>query len=226
MPTDRLFRYSMSGVVFLLSLIFFFYFFGGNLLAVANWTKNNNFIVPFVALFLSTPAIGLILSTFTFWWLFLMKRSKIHYYVPCDTVILNHVFEKFPEIGISSDRRTESNDWSNKEIDKFYPYYQTQVRKLVTGPSMEYLERRWSVFWIHTNSIFSIVLAAIIMLIVQLCLPGCLCFDPSVFKLIGIIIFVGYCLVANYLSNVAMEHGKSFEHAALKDAIKATRKRE
>lgn len=156
MPTDRLFKFTVPGLMFLLSVVMFDYVFGGTLL----FTQYE--LLSLLGIFFSTPIIGVIVGTFLFGFLKARYGHEVHFYVPSDPELIQWILKSnkqlLKKIIVDGEIDLANNEENKKDI---YPYYQVKVRKCIKGEELQFLERRWSIYWTHSNNIFAIVLALI-----------------------------------------------------------------
>jgi hypothetical protein len=152
--------------------------------------------------------------------MYAFHRRDVHYYFPRESnEIIEHIFTEFPELK-SLIQQTDVRKWRNKEVDIFYPYYQTQVRKFIKGEVMEYLERRWAAYWTHCNTITSIITSLLAIIIYNLTSPLSFDFDPSYRKVISTIFFISYFFVTWYQCGRARKDGCRFEYIILSKRIR------
>src|SRR5688572_17768817 len=129
MPTDRLFRFSVPGMMFLIAYMFFNYFFEGHFLVFGK--ENRDLIIAGIVFVFSTPVIGLTISTIAYGCLFSIWRYEIIYYVPKDIRIIDSILSQNNLLDEDKNLRDEivkksSVSWTRKLKERFYPYYQSK----------------------------------------------------------------------------------------------------
>lgn len=166
MPTDRLFRFSVPGMMFLIAYMFFNYFFEGAIWGLGK--ENRDLVIASIVFIFSTPVIGLTISTIAYGFLFAIFHYEIIYYVPRDIRIIDLILSQNTMLDEDKNLRDEiiknyETDWTKKLKRRFYPYYQSKVREFISeNAKYEFLERRWSTFWTNINCISSIVFSFLV----------------------------------------------------------------
>lgn len=143
----------MPGIMLLLSIVLFYTIFGGNIVSpfrsVFNQSNSIDIISLLIGFLITTPIIGLVISTITHGLIFLFSGYSIfllHTHPPKDILTILHPED--PNIKLPN--------------DKFYWEYQAYIRANLNEQTIKYLERRWNFIWIHINNIAAIILGLFI----------------------------------------------------------------
>jgi len=200
MPTDRLFKFSVSGLMFLMISMFFYIFFGGSICVLENLF--NNTVLSLIAVFFSTPVIGLIISTSTYGILYLFYGYDIIYYVPKEKEVVKRILAKSTLLVCDQNIEDEilrkgELRWNRKLKERFYPYYQAKVKDYISEPEkFGFLDRRWSTYWTNINSISAIILSFLLNLIIIMADAIDRTFEWSYLKAFGLLIICSYVFFA------------------------------
>ena len=151
MDTERLYRRSMPGIFFVGVLFFSYLLFGGDSSYVVNSINNENYSF-LIAILVTTPIIGFIISSIT---ISIFHKCQGHKFY-----INNPPSTKIKEVILNSDHRLFTNveKLSKPELQEFYCIYQVYIRISLNSESLRFLERRWNFYWIHINNIAAIFL--------------------------------------------------------------------
>jgi hypothetical protein len=208
----------MAGTMFFLCIIFWYLIFGGSFNSIGDLLGGDKSLLPLVGLFFSTPVLGLIISTLTFSYMYKYHRRKVHYYVPDDKKIINHIFREYPNLN-KTIKSKNSDKWDIKQVDEFYPYYQTQVRRFIQGGTLEYLERRWASYWTHRNAITAIIISFVTVFIYNI--PRFKNLEPNItiYKFCGFAFLVAYFFLSIHQAKRARKDGCNFEYIWLRKEI-------
>lgn len=192
--------------------------------------KDRN-IITFIALFFSTPIIGVIISTLVLMVLSIPYGYKMLYYPPEKVDIVEQILKNNKDL---KERIVVNNalDWSRANLRDFYPYYQAKVKDCITGEKLNFLERRWSTYLTNINNIAAIVVSLLITLLLRHlneCDFQCVNFDFSAYKIIGVLFILFYSIAACFQLSISRRDAKKFEHIILekeleKDKAKDLRK--
>lgn len=164
MDAERIQRWTMPGVMFIVSFISFYICFIGDITNLFGASENLSFesIFALVATILTTPVIGLIISTIIMKFMEIIIGYKIHYGFPGEV----HKQQILKDaLALDKSGNLEMFDpnlgyWKKRVyIRKFYACYQALVRRRIQGEELKFLERRWTVFWTHLNNLSSIIIA-------------------------------------------------------------------
>lgn len=203
---DRLYRFSIPGVVFFIASWFFIYALTGN-----NLLCGKDLIKDIFPVLLSTPIIGLILTTFFHAFLHWKKCGKrpgpYWYYLP----------KKLDEILFVELNKGEKPD-KKKEWKKFYWNYQAYSRENLKSETIEFLTRRWTYCFIHYNNFWALGSAWLFSLIFKLCFTNCSYVQPCLL-IIGLIITGLYVVCGWYLASFALNDAKNVEHRAVSNSL-------
>jgi hypothetical protein len=220
MPTDRIFRFSISGLMFFLTFLFFHLLFGGDLTGVIDLAKDRN-IITFIALFFSTPIIGVIISTIVLSILFIPYGYEMLYYPPKKADIVEQILKNEK---VLKERIIVNNTlvWSRANLRDFYPYYQAKVKDCITSEKLNFLERRWSTYLTNINNISATVISLLITVILRYfneCNFQCVNFDFSADKMIGVSLILIYSIAAYFQLRISRRDASHFEHILLEKEI-------
>jgi hypothetical protein len=220
MPTDRIFRFSISGLMFILTSLFFHLLFGGDLIEILDLVKDRN-IITFIALFFSTPIVGVIISTIALTVLFIPYGYKMLYYPPTKTYIVEEILKTNNNLR-NKIVVNKALVWSRANLRDFYPHYQAKVKDCITGEKLYFLERRWSTYLTNINNISAIVVSLSITVILRCyneCNFNCLDFDFSPYKVIGVSLILIYSTTACFQLWISRRDAAHFEHILLEKEI-------
>jgi len=235
MPNDRLLRYSIAGVSFLFFFFFFLYLFGKEIPNTKGFDDGTTVILSVLSVLLTAPVLGVIISSTIFqilyWSIF---RMKMYFILPKDREIEDWVLEGYNHRSEDIQRiRTLRNEGLNKSgevkykstyLYEYFPYYQIKVREFITGSSLDYLERKLSVFYVHLNVVGSIVLSFIFALTYNLCSMQNFEWEFNYYKLSGIFVLIVYVIGAIQLMLSSFHHATEFEHLMLEQAFQKEKK--
>lgn len=225
MPTDRIFKFSIPGLMFLFSMIFFDHLLGGNLIN-RFIEADTDHLLTLISILISSPLIGIVFSTVAVGILQLkfVCGYKIWYYPP-NAEIVKYALRDVTELkdSVKKDIEDEAKKKWKKDaiVKKFYPYYQAKVRQHIKDEQMNFLERRWSVYWVHVNNISMIAFSLIIALILRKsseCGFSCLDHDYATHKLIGIGVLILYVFFGIKNACNSRRDATRFEHLMIDNA--------
>lgn len=222
MPTDRVFRFSISGMMFFICYIFFSLFFGTKPSEIFNVEFGNEKFIALIVLILSTPIIGTIISTIGLWISFKRKGYRVFYYLPENVETVRYILKDYP---LLKDRVIVNNqlDWKDKNnVREFYPHYQAIVKDCIDGEKLQFLERRWSTHLTHINNNWAILFALLITLLLRLFNGGGfynMQLDTEAYKIIGCVIIIAYCVTSKFHSKISRDDATKFEHILLDKAV-------
>lgn len=218
MPTTRLLRYTLSGSAFIFFGLFFFWFLGGSL-ALRDIERID--FVKIATLILSTPLLGIVISTIVFESLVIAIGYRTYYYVPENIDIIKWILKEkstTTKTEIRLRKKLNTNDIQNRSFSKeLYPFYQIKVRKHVMGRSLSFLERKWAVIWVHRNILGAIIIAFMINVISRLCQGNAngVILKLDIYKTIPFVIILMYMLFAYRHIKYAIKVATDFEHKIL-----------
>jgi hypothetical protein len=223
MPTTRLLRYTLSGSTFILFGLLFFWLLGGSL-PLKDLEID---ILKIITLILSTPLLGIIVSTIVFECLVCVNCYRTYYYVPENIDIIKWILKEkstTTKVEIELRKKVELKDIEDKAFSKkFYPFYQVKVRKHVMGRSLSFLERKWAVIWIHRNIIGGIAISFIANLVFwginfYLDKYDLSNFGFDLYKIAVLIFILIYILLACSHIKYSIKVAADFEHKILMNA--------
>jgi hypothetical protein len=209
---DRLMRFSMPGIAFILgSWLFIYALTGHNLMN----KLGQQFLVKVIPVIFSTPFIGLFISS-SFHWVIHWRKPKINgkpgpywFYLP-DTLD-NNIYWRL--IG-QRDQPTKYREWRN-----FYHKYQLLFREKVNKETAEFTSRRWTYCMIHYNNMAALAAAF-------LCTIGYAWYhrDSAVGPIAWMwtlctLLTIFYVLAALRLTSVAREDARNVEYAAVMEVL-------
>lgn len=221
MPTDRLLRYTIAGSTLLMSLVFFFLLFGGDTQGIINFFGGDEYLFKIIALILTTPTLGIMVSLIGFQFLVLRQGYKTYYFVPKNKMLIKWILE---EKTITTDLETDlrqklaRGDIEGREFEReFYPFYQVKVRKHIKDESLSFIERKWSVIWVHRNIIAAFVISFLLML--PYLAVNYQNIDADYSKISGLIFIFIYVLVAVNHIKYSIRVATKYEHKLLMNAL-------
>lgn len=158
MEQERIFRLSIPGIVFLGSLLLFYLSIGGSYVPLYNLISEST-VSLFVAIVITVPTMGLIISSITVG--FLLLNFGYKYYL--NTPIRKEIRYIILDLKDPLNQELEENPTLNKTLQKFYFKYQTYIRINTPEETIKFLQRRWNYIWIHSNNISAIILSLIML---------------------------------------------------------------
>jgi len=222
MPDDRIFKFSSCGLMFLGVSLYFFYLFGGKIpvsqgqSAGIDYRLTEGFNI-FLSLFFGTPIIGIIISTITVKIIFLCRGYKHYCYVPTDPELIIGVINRHQLQGI--DENIDFRLWRNRRIlERFYPFYQVEVRRIIKDEQLKFLDRRWSTTNTNTNNISAIIFAFLFMLVVRWkYFEFCDLFVTPGYMIMIFLVLIAYSGFALFHITQSRWEASEVEHACLLD---------
>lgn len=183
---ERIVRFGLSGLTFGLAILFGFWYFGGDM-DYLKWMMHPGVTILVVAIF-STPVVGLMVSSVGNGILF--RLFGIRQFLPPAPDLAGSYFnllnDRFPEGPKST---PESYDLAQLCLN-----HQVLFREYATPEAMKYSCRRMDMFWVHMNTIGSIVAGLLTSLLLVLYLSPrwpefagigkCLWISPILFYLL------------------------------------------
>jgi len=156
MNAERLYRHSMPGILFLAALFLFYLLLRqGDPTYVYNILKNENYLF-FIAILITSPILGLLISTISHWLLDLVFGYTLYLNNPSDNIKWIVLRNDDPLNAIPKNKKFDKAQMRN-----FFCKYQVHVRKKINSETLRFLERRWNFFWIHYNNITAIIMSFI-----------------------------------------------------------------
>jgi hypothetical protein len=188
----------------------------------------SNLALSLIAIFFSTPVIGLVISTLAYGFLYTIYGYDMIYYVPEDKKIVEDILSN--SVLFDEDQNIDSElivnnelKWTRKLKMKFYPYYQAKVRDYIkTEQKMEFLERRWSTYWTNINSISAIVLSVFLNLVIISSDEINRTFEWSNLKAFGLVIVCSYIFFAYRNMKRARNEAEKVERLFMTNPAKQT----
>jgi hypothetical protein len=205
---DRLYRFSIPGITFLLASWFFVYALTGiNLLSERDLYKD------ILAALISTPIIGLILTTFFHALLHGKKRKGKSgpYWLYLPMSIDQRVFSEFSP--------TQAKPEKKKDWKVFYWNYQAYIRQNLESETIQFLTRRWTYCFVHYNNFWALGMALIFSFVYKFWVGCSGQFQSSLF-LLGVITLVMYIFTGLYLASFALNDARNVEHQAVSNCLK------
>lgn len=170
MDSDRLIRYSFPGIVYIFYVVFFYVAFTGRL-DLIDTTQNRDEKIEVLGVLLlvvtSTPLLGFMISTFTMRFLEVVVGYRVHFTHPPKR-LLDKIKVRNATINTDWKPKYEKRRWFKKfmvlnfkerEMLRLLYIEYMVLRQKIVGEPLKFLERRWNIYWIHTNNIASILLA-------------------------------------------------------------------
>lgn len=164
MDTERLYRMSIPGVIFLVTLIYFYILFGGNFQLIKELLPKEN-LATLIALIFTTPVLGFVISSLAFGIIYIICGYRVYINLPKSDLfflIVRRDDKLWAELG--SSKKTIKR----KALKEFYWKYQSYIRANLNERTFKFLERRWHFFWIHVNSILAIVLSFFVSILLRI----------------------------------------------------------
>jgi len=208
---DRTFIFACIGLIFTLSIIFGFWYFGGDI----SFNKENlwdialKIFIPVI----SSPIIGLIISTIIITILQLILGKRIEFDKPSDD-IKNDYLKKI-DTGLTGNFYSITNEngqYEFSDLSKLYLAHQVLLRKDDENvQSIEYSTRRYDLFWTHINISFSILLGLIIGLVIRCSIIDNVEYELSCSKLFWVLPIILYVILGLIHGGKARKEANKFE---------------
>lgn len=225
MPADRIWRFSSCGLMFLGGMLYFFLLLGGHLnLNQENFKISEGFNI-FLSLFITTPVIGVVISTITVKFLFLLRGYKQYCYVPKDRRLIKNVVKRFKRDLRNFD--PDPDKLKGPRLKQFYPYYQSEIRRLISEEPLQFLDRRWSTANTQTNNVSALLLAFVFMVYIRwdnFSLCDILCGSERYLVIIFFVLLL-YIFFAVWHIYQSRWEGQQFEHIYLADSYREEKKK-
>ena len=207
---DRLYRFSIPGITFFFASWFFIFSLTGT-----NYLSGKVFL-DILPILISTPVVGLILTTFFHAILHWIKCGKRHgpywYYLP----------KKLDE-NLFIELNNNVKPTKKKEWSRFYWNYQAYLRENLKSETIEFLTRRWTYCFIHYNNFWALGAALLFSLVFKFYFLSCSQLHP--FLLIaGLIVMTFYIVSGWFLASFALADAKNVEHRAIVESLKKDKK--
>jgi uncharacterized protein YacL len=179
---DRVIRFGLTGLTFMLSIIFGVWYFGGQeiLTCIFKYISTSNNIIDLFGIvipIITSPIIGFIISSTGIglieccWWkkwtLFLEPTAKLR------NEYLQLIHDKFDQ-GSGIDFNNETSTYTISDHSLVYLNHQTLFRQRARGEVMEFTLRRMDLYRSYENTAFSILYGLFIGLFINFFLRGTL----------------------------------------------------
>ncbi len=160
METERLYRLSIPGIIMLGSYLFFYLLFKGPFEYINSLFNEGN-IEFIIAIVITAPSLGIIISTISIG-LINLKGHSFYLNNPNEQIIR--------KVLVFHDDIKLKEKLTNPKINKttlrsFYIRYQSHFGNNANEETIKFLQRRWNFVWIQVNNICAIILGAVIGII-------------------------------------------------------------
>jgi len=212
---DRIFRFGVSGLIFLLSFAFGFWLLGGTNISSIFLIAKGNILSSTLITIVSAPALGFIISSLNIeiWEkihpsekIFILASNKTHDKFTKD--YLKIIFDNFPEhSGI------ELTDKEYKIAKKDFIFLNHQILLRTQKDNSEiiaFATRRMDVFYAHLNAVYSIVIGVLTGFIFYFFIYG-FHFESVSKKIIWLIPVILYIIVGFLQAKKALQEANNFE---------------
>lgn len=146
MNSERLYRHSMPGILFLGCLLLTYLIKGGSIKHVEFIVIKENYLF-FIAILITSPIIGIIISTIGHGLLHLIFNYSFY---------INNPIKNTSWIILRRDDSLKSIPEETKltkpQLKEYFYRYQAFIREKLDGETLRFLERRWNFIWIHINN--------------------------------------------------------------------------
>ena len=206
----------MSGLIFILSVVFSFWYFGGKI-EKSDLTDNPTIIGIAISIF-STPILGFVISALGSGILKLLYGIS-QKFLPPDECIEKEYYEMLERNFPQNFKRIQNRDYDHISLN-----HQILFRKWANPEVMKYTARRMDIYWSHVNTITSILAGFII---------GCFILlytkknqlEYSCAKFYWIVPFVIYFFIGWWIARQDLKESNDFEKGFLvkEDAERSTK---
>lgn len=167
MDSQRLVRHTFAGIVFTFYLLVFYFLFDGKLnLTVLSVINSEAFYLPIASLLLTTPVIGLIISTLSVAFQHLFDGYRVHY-GKLSELLIDHTLRNHQAFKAYYNANVNNKNGRRRRIRWMYYHYMV-LRQDIKDDSLKFLERRWNIYWVHSNIFIAIIVAYIIAVTIQM----------------------------------------------------------
>ncbi len=153
MISERLFRHTMPGILFLGSLFVFFLLNSGDPKYVWDMLEKEQYSF-LIAILITSPILGLLISTIGIGVLSIFKGYSIYLNNPPNNI-------KWIVLRDDDELKRKNEKFTSKELRDYFSKEQIYIRNNIKSETLRYLERRWNYFWIHLNNITAIFLSLV-----------------------------------------------------------------
>ena len=153
MISERLFRHTMPGILFLGSLFVFFLLNSGDPKYVWDMLEKEQYSF-LIAIQITSPILGLLISTIGIGVLSIFKGYSIYLNNPPNNI-------KWIVLRDDDELKRKNEKFTSKELRDYFSKEQIYIRNNIKSETLRYLERRWNYFWIHLNNITAIFLSLV-----------------------------------------------------------------
>lgn len=189
MDAERIYRFSLPGIVLFLSISLHLWFFGYNIDKIISIFPNHNkefeSIIQLLIIVFSSPALGFIISSIPVYIIKLYMGDKLNFKIPNNIEQIKLYYEKLKyflnekyftdRINNLKNKHLDSLNngelFSKEDISNLYRYFIYAIREINSEPVNKHTLRRWNIFYLHLNISFALLLGIFISIIIFIC--GC-----------------------------------------------------
>lgn len=186
MDDSRVFRISVSGSILIISTLINYWIIGGEYSDFGISMDNIDNLIAVIIAIASSPVVGFTFSTITVSMLQLIYGYKLHFLFPNKSGERKHFFENLLKLSYSQQQKNRiiilKKKLSSKPLssiallinrkDRFYlrevfNSFELVIKIHAQKDIIDYMVRRWNIFWTHVNNIACLCYGFIIALILR-----------------------------------------------------------
>jgi|GEM_PF-1136639 len=209
--TDRVFRFSLTGLTFTLSIILGYWLWGGQITSILNRGVNLNWITIIVPVVCS-PVIGFIISSTGIGLLTFFCPQKVDFQKPSkeyEQQYLKKIYDQFSDIG--SGIVYKNNVYNIENFEMVFINHQLLFRQITDEEIIKFTVRRTDVYWAHINTIFSILFGLLSGYIIKSVFWGLGYSGFSLLKFVFLISIAIYIMLTFWLARKSLKEVNEIE---------------
>lgn len=224
---ERIFRFGISGLVFLLAILFGYWFWGGNIgiLIKENSILNEQSILSVLTIIISTPAIGFIISSINKeFWEFCIPGQKL-FQLPSKKIEQDYLKIIDNEMPLNSGVKGSEEKFKISDTETVFLNQQILIRKQVENKEiLAFAARRMDIVYAQINGFYSIIFGFAIGWVVSLSISNNSTHFPSYPKVLWLLPILMYLAVAFRQAKKALREANDFEKQYLINCLQNGKK--
>lgn len=201
MNEDRIIRISFPGIFFLVSFCTFDWILGGEILKdfFSQDSSKIDAITGAIAFIVSTPVLGFVISSFYYTILFWLPSWR--FIIPQETTKRRQYLQALSNLYIHSIHE-------NMDSKGITTIHQQVLRMKMKDEELGYISRRFTFYLTYSNTIVALVFSFIIALLIH---DWTLCYVFNGIKLVLVLFYVLYIIIAVWLAYRNLSESSDFE---------------